>query len=97
MEIVMIKKKGCMPCKEFEPMYYAETFNEDYLIIYIYDSELLCYGDLSLRHHQFVYSSISDVNEKLKKYNSHKNYLFTSVNPKDKKFEETRYWRGLVN
>ena len=34
--------------------------------------------------------------EKLKKYNSHKNYLFTSVNPKDKKFEETRYWRGPV-
>ena len=43
------------------------TINEDYLIIYIYDSELLCYGDLSLRHHQFVYSSILDVNKKLKK------------------------------
>ncbi len=34
--------------------------------------------------------------DKLKKYNSHKDYFFTTVNPKDKSFEETRYWRGPV-
>ncbi len=33
---------------------------------------------------------------KLKKYNSKKEYFLTSVNPKDKTFEETRYWRGPV-
>ena len=33
---------------------------------------------------------------KLKKYNSQKKYFFTTVNPKDKTFEETRYWRGPV-
>ena len=33
---------------------------------------------------------------KLKKYNSQKEYFLTSVNPKDKTFEETRYWRGPV-
>ena len=33
---------------------------------------------------------------KLKKYNSQKEYFFTTVNPKDKTFEETRYWRGPV-
>ena len=33
---------------------------------------------------------------KLKKYNSLKDYFFTTVNPKDKTFEETRYWRGPV-
>ena len=64
--IVWIKRD--IRTQDHEPLYYAETLNEDYLIIYIFDSELLCYGDLSLRHHQFVYSSISDVNEKLKKY-----------------------------
>ena len=34
--------------------------------------------------------------DKLKKYNSEKDYFFTTVNPKDKNFEETRYWRGPV-
>ena len=33
---------------------------------------------------------------KLKKYNSQKKYFFTTVNPKDKTFEEARYWRGPV-
>ena len=33
---------------------------------------------------------------KLKKYNSQKEYFLTTVNPKDKTFEETRYWRGPV-
>ena len=33
---------------------------------------------------------------KLKKYNSQKEYFFTTVNPKDQTFEETRYWRGPV-
>ena len=33
---------------------------------------------------------------KLKKYNSQNEYFFTTVNPKDKTFEETRYWRGPV-
>ena len=34
--------------------------------------------------------------DKLKKYNSKKEYFFTTVNPKDKTFEETRYWRGPI-
>ena len=34
--------------------------------------------------------------DKLKKYNSQKDYFFTTVNPNDKTFEETRYWRGPV-
>ena len=34
--------------------------------------------------------------DKLKKYNSQKDSFFTTVNPKDKNFEETRYWRGPV-
>ncbi len=33
---------------------------------------------------------------KLKKYNSQREYFFTTVNPEDKTFEETRYWRGPV-
>ena len=33
---------------------------------------------------------------KLKEYNSQKEYFFTTVNPEDKTFEETRYWRGPV-
>ena len=33
---------------------------------------------------------------KLKQYNSQSEYFFTTVNPKDKTFEETRYWRGPV-
>ena len=33
---------------------------------------------------------------KLKEYNSHREYFFTTVNPEEKTFEETRYWRGPV-
>ncbi len=33
---------------------------------------------------------------KLKQYNSQSEYFFTTVNPKDKTFEERRYWRGPV-
>ncbi len=42
----------------------------------------------------------NDINNKiinkLKKYNSKKEYFFTTVSPKDKTFEQTRYWRGPV-
>ena len=64
--IVWIKRD--IRTQDHEPLYYAEERKEDYLAVFIYDSELLSYGDLSLRHHQFAYSSILDVNEKLKKY-----------------------------
>ena len=67
--IVWIKRD--IRTQDHEPLYYAETLNEDYLIIYIYDSELLCYGDLSSVH-QFVYSSILDVNKKLKNIKGNK-------------------------
>ena len=38
----------------------------------------------------------SNIIEKLKKYNSEKDFIFTTVNPKDPSFEEKRYWRGPI-
>ncbi len=38
----------------------------------------------------------NNIINKLKKYNSGKDFFFTTVNPKDTSFEEKRYWRGPV-
>jgi deoxyribodipyrimidine photo-lyase len=54
----------------------AEKDNIPYLIIYIFDSELLNHPDTSNRHSKFIYDSLLDINLKLKKYNKSVNIFF---------------------
>ena len=51
------------------PLYEAEQDNINYICIYIFDNDIIEYKDCSLRHLQFIYHSILDINQKLKKIN----------------------------
>ena len=61
---------------DHEPLLNAENDNLPYLIIYIFDSELLNHPDTSDRHSKFIYASLLDINLKLKKYNKSVNIFF---------------------
>ncbi len=50
------------------PFASVEALSEAYRIIYIFESSLLTYPDTSLRHLQFIYHSIVEMNRLLKPY-----------------------------
>ncbi|NKI32350.1 cryptochrome/deoxyribodipyrimidine photo-lyase family protein [Croceivirga thetidis] len=54
---------------DHKPLFEAEAAQLPYRIIYIFDSELINRQDCSLRHLQFIYHSISDLNEQLSPFN----------------------------
>ena len=47
------------------PLHYAEQDKSNYLIIYIFDTHLIKHPDCSLRHLQFAYHSILELNKRL--------------------------------
>jgi len=47
----------------------AEKSDSDYILIHILEPSMMKYPDSSLRHQQFIYHSIKDLNKKLKRYN----------------------------
>ncbi len=47
----------------------AEKAGIPYLIVYLFEPSLIHYPDTSLRHQQFIYHSLLDFNDRLKKYN----------------------------
>lgn len=47
------------------PLHFAEQDNSNYLIIYIFDTHLIKHPDCSLRHLQFAYHSILELNKRL--------------------------------
>jgi len=51
------------------PLFHAEKNDKEYICIYIFDPEKISHPDTSLRHQQFVYHSILDINEQWKDYN----------------------------
>ena len=55
--------------QDHEPLYYAEKSKLNYLIIYIFEPSILKHKDYSIRHLQFIYHSILDVNLKMKNFN----------------------------
>jgi len=61
---------------DHKALFEAEKDKIPYLVIYIYDIELLNHPDTSLRHSKFIYDSILDVNIKLNKYNKSVNILY---------------------
>lgn len=50
------------------PLYLAEKETLPYLIIYAFEPDIISYSDTSLRHLQFQYHSVLQLNKKLKKY-----------------------------
>lgn len=65
--IVWLKRD--LRTRDHEPFFKAENQAEDYLCIYIFEPDLLAYQDSDLRHHQFVYQSILDINKTLQPFN----------------------------
>ena len=64
--IVWIKRD--LRTQDHAPFLAAEAAAQDYLPIYIFEPTLLNYPDNALRHQQFIYHSLKDINSKLKKY-----------------------------
>ena len=51
--------------QDHEPFYFAEKAKIPYIIIYIYDTNLLQHPDAGVRHLQFIYHSIEALNKTL--------------------------------
>ena len=65
--IVWIKRD--LRTQDHMPMYLAEKADIPYIIIYVFDSELIQHPDSSIRHLRFIYHSILDLNKKLNYFN----------------------------
>ena len=67
MNIVWLKRD--LRLQDHEPLNQCELSKDEYQIIYIFEPSVIKYPDTSLRHLQFVYHSILEMNEKLKPFN----------------------------
>jgi deoxyribodipyrimidine photo-lyase len=65
--IVWLKRD--LRTQDHVPFYYAENKKLPYLIIFIFDNSIIIHPDISLRHLQFQYHSILQINKKLLSYN----------------------------
>ena len=61
---------------DHEPLHKAEIDDNPFLIIYIYDENIINKPDSSIRHLSFVYQSIQDANKKLEKFNKEVNIFY---------------------
>lgn len=61
--IVWLKRD--LRTQDHEPLYLAENAKIPYIIIYIFDSNLLQHPDSGVRHLQFIYHSINAINKTL--------------------------------
>ncbi len=64
--IVWLKRD--LRTQDHSPLFYAEKSSSNYLIIYIFEPDMLNHGDWSLRHQQFVYHSIVAMNKRLRPF-----------------------------
>ena len=67
LNIVWLKRD--LRTSDHEPLFHAENENENYILIYLFEPTLLAYADSALRHQQFIYHSILDINSGLRKAN----------------------------
>ena len=65
--IVWLKRD--LRTQDHEPLHFAEKAKIPYLIIYIFDADLIHHPDTSIRHLQFVYHSIKIIDKKLEPFN----------------------------
>ena len=65
-KINVVWLKRDLRTQDHEALYRAEDAGLPYLIIYVFEPSIIKYKDTSLRHLQFIYHSISEMNEVLK-------------------------------
>lgn len=63
LNIVWLKRD--LRLEDHAPFFYAENSGGDYIPIYIFEPSALSHPDSSLRHQQFIYHSIIDMNARL--------------------------------
>lgn len=68
-KINVVWLKRDLRTQDHAPMHFAEKANTPYIIIYIYDAALMECPDAGMRHQQFIYSSILDINISLAPFN----------------------------
>ena len=66
LNIVWLKRD--LRTQDHAPFWHAEKAREDYFPIYIFEPSALRYPDSSLRHQQFIYHSIVDMNSRLQAF-----------------------------
>jgi len=64
--IVWLKRD--LRVQDHAPFSHAESTKEDYIPIYIFEPSALSYPDSALRHQQFIYHSIIDMNARLEAF-----------------------------
>jgi deoxyribodipyrimidine photo-lyase len=67
LNIVWIKRD--LRTQDHLPFFMAEKEPLDYVIVYLFEPQFLTYPDSSLRHQQFVYHSLMQMNKVLAAYN----------------------------
>jgi deoxyribodipyrimidine photo-lyase len=65
--IVWLKRD--LRSQDHEPFFKAEMDGIPYRLIYLFEPSMIAYRDTSLRHLQFVYQSLADLNKTLKQFN----------------------------
>ena len=65
--IVWLKRD--LRLQDHVPLYDVEQVEIPYIIIYLFEPNIINYSDTSLRHLQFIYHSIKSLNERLENYN----------------------------
>lgn len=66
LNVVWLKRD--LRLQDHKPFFEAEAAAEDYISIYIFEPSALNYPDAALRHQQFIYHSIVEMNRQLKPY-----------------------------
>lgn len=64
--IVWLKRD--LRTQDHEPFWHAEQAEEDYLVLYIFEPSIIDHPDTSLRHLQFCYHAIQDMNNELSNF-----------------------------
>lgn len=72
--IVWLKRD--LRLSDHEPLALANANGLDTILLYIFEPSLMQYADSSLRHHQFVWQSLADMNKKLQPFSGHENNIF---------------------
>ncbi len=89
-KINVVWLKRDLRTQDHAPLDIAEKSNIPYIIIYIFDSNILKHPDVGVRHLQFIYQSIIAINKKLKVYNKSVN-IFYGESLKIIKFLQTKF------
>jgi len=76
--IVWLKRD--LRLNDHEPLALANSNGLSTILLYIFEPNLMQYVDSSLRHHQFIWQSLADMNKKLKVFSNQENNIFIANN-----------------